>query len=542
MHIAPPSSYPFFVFVDLEICKRKPFFARASEKEQQHKKDVNKNTFDSKNRRDSSPAPPLPQQQQNNRKVARPNNSNNGRFSQASPPHRGGNFNSNNNNMNNNTSNGYHHGKRNGIQQSEYRPEYGNNHGNNGYYNNNNNSAPYSRYSNDNNNAYRPQQQDRQGDKRFNGNNSVNNSYNYNGQAASSQYRNDNYRNNYNYEPTSSRYNNQSNNGVTPAYSYPATTTAAPASTTFNNNNNSIIPRRQGSDVPMVQIIAWDNVAYGYTDYIERVLSSNGIRSSSMTLTYSQSTREHIVKQMILEGVKAIVMIDHQNELQNKVYFQVFAPAEYGQQIRFDGKLYDCFLLFHLGVLTTYAYFFLEYDSITAQEAVSIFHRMYPPSNTATQPYISPAPAQAIQPQVQLAAAPAAPAVDMNTLASIYGMLQQQQQQQTQPAPAPAAAAIVSPSTNHQATIPQLLATLVSGLSMSTQPQPAAAAPVATAYSPPVPHYSPSQPMVTTTPDNNNIAALISTAAGGNPALAQLLAQMTTSVGANTTTSNELHK
>lgn len=169
---------------------------------------------------------------------------------------------------------------------------------------------------------------------------------------------------------------------------------------------------------------------------------------------------------------------------------------------------------------------------------------MYPPSHTATQPYISPPPAQALQPQAQ----PAAPAVDMNTLASIYSMLQQQQQQQAQPAPAPAA--IVSPPTSNQATIPQLLATLVSGLGMSAQPQPqaataatAAAAPplVATAYSPPAPHYSPSQPMVTTTPDKNNIAALISTAAGGNPALAQLLAQMTTSVGANTT-GNELHK
>ncbi|KAI7893757.1 uncharacterized protein EV154DRAFT_401774, partial [Mucor mucedo] len=113
----------------------------------------------------------------------------------------------------------------------------------------------------------------------------------------------------------------------------------------YNNNNNS-------NEVPTVQIVAWDNVAYGYTDYIERVFSSNHIRASSITLPYTKESRESIVKQMILEGVKAIVMIDRHNELITKIYLQVFAPAENGQGVRYD-----------------------EYDSVTAIEAVSIIRR-----------------------------------------------------------------------------------------------------------------------------------------------------------------------
>lgn len=112
-------------------------------------------------------------------------------------------------------------------------------------------------------------------------------------------------------------------------------TTAAPAQTPAA----PLIPSRQGNEVPTVQIVAWDNVAYGFTDYVERVFSTNQIRASSITLPYSKNSREEIVKQMILEGVKAIVMIDRHNEAQTKVYLQAFAPAEHGQGVRYDGNL-----------------------------------------------------------------------------------------------------------------------------------------------------------------------------------------------------------
>ncbi|GAA5796285.1 hypothetical protein HPULCUR_001655 [Helicostylum pulchrum] len=97
-------------------------------------------------------------------------------------------------------------------------------------------------------------------------------------------------------------------------------------------------------------------------------------------------------------------------------------------------------------------------------------------------------PVPIAQPQV---AAPTA--IDMNTLASLYNMIQ----------PKPSGS-VVSPPVTNQPTIPQLLATLVNGLNVSS-PQPP-------------------QPLQ---PEQPNIAALISTAANGNPALAQLLAQMT---------------
>lgn len=113
-----------------------------------------------------------------------------------------------------------------------------------------------------------------------------------------------------------------------------------------------------------------------------------------------------------------------------------------------------------------------------------------------------PAVVPAIVP-VAAAAAAAAPAIDMNTLASLYNMIQ----------PKPS----VSPQVSNQPTIPQLLATLMNGLNVnSSSPPPPSAFP-------PQQQQPTYQPVI----EQPNIAALISTAANGNPALAQLLAQMT---------------
>jgi hypothetical protein len=106
--------------------------------------------------------------------------------------------------------------------------------------------------------------------------------------------------------------------------------------------------------------------------------------------------------------------------------------------------------------------------------------------------------------------------VDMNTLASLYSMLQQPKPMNT-----------YSPPVGNQPTIPQLLATLMNGLGAQQQPQPQPA--VVPTPSPPLP-----APIPTQQNNSDHIAALISTAASGNPALAQLLAQMTSG------TNNEL--
>ncbi|KAI8083641.1 hypothetical protein BDF21DRAFT_248848 [Thamnidium elegans] len=363
---------------------------------------------------------------------------------------------------------------RNNDRNNDYRPDYGRNNNDYPYAGNNNNNNNNNNGNNNNNNGrnqdYNNRQQDngrsyRPAPYRYNNNNNepINDVRPYNGR--------------YN-EPVNSytpRYNNNDDDRSYPRYNeaaeprnaynryndssrYNDTSARSPVARNYTAINPSLppasplIPSRQGNDVPIVQIVAWDNVAYGFTDYIERVFSSNQIRASSITLPYSKSAREEIVKQMILEGVKAIVMIDRNNELQSKIYLQVFAPAEHGQGVRYD-----------------------EYDSVTAIEAVSIIRRSYP--------------APIAQPPV---AAP--PAIDMNTLASLYNMIQ----------PKPSGS-VVSPPVTNQPTIPQLLATLVNGLNVSSSPQPP-------------------QPLQ---PEQPNIAALISTAANGNPALAQLLAQMT---------------
>lgn len=108
-------------------------------------------------------------------------------------------------------------------------------------------------------------------------------------------------------------------------------------------------------------------------------------------------------------------------------------------------------------------------------------------------------PQQYVTPQQPPAPVGLPAGINANTLNVLYSMLQNN-------AAAAAPAATVQPP---QPSIPQLIATLMSGLNM-TSPQPA---PV------PIP-----QPVAYPKPD---IAALLSTASNGNPAIAQLLYQMT---------------
>lgn len=234
-------------------------------------------------------------------------------------------------------------------QQQHQEENRGYNNNNNNYNNNNRGNADTGRNSynlryndqsmNDGRNSYNPRYNEATDDGR--------NSYvpRYNDSSYASRY------NDSKEEVRSSsyvpRYNDVKEEGrnYIPRYNDSPTrnyTTAAPV---VSSPPVSLIPPRQGNEVPTVQIVAWDNVAYGFTDYIERVFSSNQIRASSITLPYSKESREAIVKQMILEGVKAIVMIDRHNESLTKVYLQVFAPDEHGQGVRYDGKLLFIYLL-----------------------------------------------------------------------------------------------------------------------------------------------------------------------------------------------------
>ncbi|KAG2207231.1 hypothetical protein INT47_012284 [Mucor saturninus] len=560
------------IVLDLEICKRKPFFARAAERdvrepnarepapveESPRNANVRRNSvqknfdprargvrqeqYDPYNARNASPpAPPLRFQQStpppppttttiprrradNNRNMDRGRNNDYRPDYGRNQPNDYGRQNdfsqANRNDFNGgrNQQNDYgrqqqqqhqqyqqhqHQQQQQNHQQQQYHHQQMQHQEENRGYNNNNNSNNYNRGNADSGrNSYNP----RYNDQPMNGGrNSYNPRYNeatddgrnsyvprYNDAPYAPRFneikeevRSDSYTPRYNavkeevrsdsYTP---RYNDvkEEGRGYVPRYNDPMLrsptrnyTTAAPVVPSLPV---PLIPARQGNEVPTVQIVAWDNVAYGYTDYIERVFSSNHIRASSITLPYTKESRESIVKQMILEGVKAIVMIDRHNEFITKIYLQVFAPAENGQGVRYD-----------------------EYDSVTAIEAVSIIRRAYP------QTPIAPPPP------------PQAPAIDMNTLASLYNMIQPKSN-----------GTVASPAVNNQPTIPQLLATLVNGLNVNATPtmMPASLPPP-----PPPQQQQQQQQQKHQLPEQPNIAALISTAANGNPALAQLLAQMT---------------
>ncbi|KAL9556316.1 hypothetical protein MBANPS3_001935 [Mucor bainieri] len=352
---------------------------------------------------------------------------------------------------------------------------------------------------------------------------------------------------------------------------------------------------RNGAEVPAVQIISW-NTDNALMNYVDSLFTQKHIRTDARAFNYLNYPRGELVKQMVLEGVKAVVLIDGRNSEQGKVYLQVFAPVDHGDGVRYD-----------------------EYDSVTPNEAVSIVQNTHPELRQAKpryQPYNSQynnnsnnnnntrrdsynakpqynnaAPSYSgpsygrssaapftntnsyqksssyysnptrgsqftsppvqqqqqqqqqqqryqaqpnyvtqsayQQPQATSAPAPPVPNIDPNTLATIYSLIQSGSLSKTTP---PAAVsmppATVAPVPTAQPSIPQLLATLVNSLGaagMAHHTPPSAPAPL------------PTTTTTTATTNNNNtpeqpsMAALLSTATGGNPALAQLLLQQMTS-------------
>lgn len=362
--------------LDLEICRRKPFFARAAEREASL--GPRNQAGGGQQRSQASPSGTQQPQQQpqdyqqvprtvkveydsgrrnsNDRNYERPG-VRSGYNNTSSPPP----YSRNSSVVPLRTEDGYRRdggGYRGNNNMNEYnRPSYARNN-NQGYgggrNNHNDNYGGNSRYNNDGYGARRNNQDMNRG-----GYNSGRSNYNdrnngpVGGGYNSSRYNNepidsgknysrynDNNTNNYsrynnNNDTYGSRRDNNYGSSVAPVSSTPAPV-AAPA---------PVIPPRQGNQIPLVQIIAWDNVAYGFTDYIERVFSTNNIRAASITLPFSTSTRERIVAQMIMEGVKAIVMIDRRNENLNKVYLQIFLPTEYGQSVQYDGKFFYLFFI-----------------------------------------------------------------------------------------------------------------------------------------------------------------------------------------------------
>jgi hypothetical protein len=113
------------------------------------------------------------------------------------------------------------------------------------------------------------------------------------------------------------------------------------------------LPHRSEKDVPIVQIIAWGSVNRSFLSFIENAFREQNISVASATLSLVNSardsvTKQNVVKQMVVEGVKALIMVrrerDHDND--EKVNLQVFTPNEEGGGVRFDGKSYIFFICY----------------------------------------------------------------------------------------------------------------------------------------------------------------------------------------------------
>ncbi|KAI7899987.1 uncharacterized protein BX663DRAFT_519225 [Cokeromyces recurvatus] len=309
-------------------------------------------------------------------------------------------------------------------------------------------------------------------------------------------------------------------------------------------NPTQLLPTRNSHEVPTVQIISWSENFRNFMNYVESVFAQYHIRTSSAILHYSQSSKDEIVKQMVLEGVKAIIIIDRFNESKRKVYLQVFSANNQGGGVRYD-----------------------EYDSVTPNEAVTIIQRSHPQiqpqvyNNTPsyipqqqyqqpyTQQYQQPYPLQQQQyvPPQQQQQQQQPLNLDLNTLSTIYNMIQAKNTIPVPPTSAynsttttQVAPTTTTPTPTPQPSVQQLLATLVSGLNMNNNMN---TAPTTNQVStPPVQQQQQQTNKINEQQPSPSMAALLSTAANGNPTLAQLLYQMTSNTTAATSSTAQVNK
>ncbi|KAI7883658.1 hypothetical protein K492DRAFT_205317 [Lichtheimia hyalospora FSU 10163] len=209
-----------------------------------------------------------------------------------------------------------------------------------------------------------------------------------------------------------------------------------------HQRHSSPIPRNdslsilQNRDAPMIQVLAYGHVDQGFINYVESSFAIRHITTHTLFVQYGQVSREEIVKQLILQGVRALVVLDQGKESMRKLYLQVFERNATGaNSYRFD-----------------------EYDSVSVDEAIAIIERSQqtngqPPQSTSAATSTAQAAYQAQQLLMQQqqqqqqqqplsTQAQAISNIDPNTLASVIGLLKNMvqpttQQQQQQPAPAP---------------------------------------------------------------------------------------------------------
>ncbi|KAH8551037.1 hypothetical protein BGW37DRAFT_48530 [Umbelopsis sp. PMI_123] len=191
--------------------------------------------------------------------------------------------------------------------------------------------------------------------------------------------------------------------------------------------------RRYGQAVPVVELIVWDKVPDAFIAYIEGRFRTSRLQLHTTYLHHNDVDKNTLMQHFVIEGVTAVIMVDRNDEVQGKVYMQVFRRS---------------------GITNNSNVHFDEYAGISVDDAVSVVTRATEnsrssPSNSMmlTQSYSQATPPQALahtappvapnlqqhlqygyvppQPQIPASTQPAAvPSVDYNTVATLLGMMQ----------------------------------------------------------------------------------------------------------------------
>ncbi|KAK0625276.1 hypothetical protein B0T17DRAFT_617389 [Bombardia bombarda] len=191
----------------------------------------------------------------------------------------------------------------------------------------------------------------------------------------------------------------------------------SPHRRTPSNGDGPNYSRRSGSNVPDVQFLLLQEISKDFVSWIQRAFHDRGLKTDVMHL--NPRFREHLVQQQVLEGVHAIIDLDLNAQMHNKISIQVFSrPA--GGNVSFN--LYQ-----GLEPATAAELVLREKNQTAAQLAQAQARPVYPPNNYNNNPYhtaeapagypyqYAQAPAPPAQVQQQMAPAP--------DLASIVGNL-----------------------------------------------------------------------------------------------------------------------
>lgn len=157
------------------------------------------------------------------------------------------------------------------------------------------------------------------------------------------------------------------------------------------------LPPRYGSQIPEIQIVVLDEADRAYIHWVETSIRQSGLKVESLFLS-PRLGLPVVVRQMVKEGVLAIVQCNRQLQMTNRVTLQVFDRSQGASSVRFD-----------------------EYANLDMATAVGLLKRTQQQAVA-----LPPAPPQ----QANLAAMIAQ--MDPASLQQVIGALSQQQNQQGQ--------------------------------------------------------------------------------------------------------------